>query len=152
MYERILVAVDGSDISLRALHEAVQLCKALHSRLRIVTVVEAVRMTGSAEYVDFNEVRKAVIHYGVEALEKAKQLAKDDGIEAETRLIEITKINERVTEMISKEADDWPADLIVIGTHGRRGFNSLLMGSVAEGVMRIASKPVLMVRQQKKNA
>jgi len=109
-------------------------------------------MTGSAEYVDFNEVRKAVIHYGVEALEKAKQLAKDDGIEAETRLIEITKINERVTEMISKEADDWPADLIVIGTHGRRGFNSLLMGSVAEGVMRIASKPVLMVRQQKKNA
>ena len=146
MYKRILVAVDGSNISHVALEEAIRLCKALLARLRIVTVVEAVMITGEADYVDFNEVRKAAVRYGEETQNKAKQLAQEGGVEAEARLIEIRRAGDRVTEMISKEADDWPADLIVIGTHGRRGFNSLLMGSVAEGVVHIASKPVLLIR------
>jgi len=72
----------------------------------------------------------------------------DVGIEAATKLIEIKRAGDRVTDMIAKEADNWPADLIVISTHGRRGFNHLLMGSVAEGVMRIATKPVLLIRGQ----
>ncbi|MDH3513757.1 MAG: universal stress protein [Gammaproteobacteria bacterium] len=146
MYKRILVAVDGSNISHRALHEAVGLSKALQAKLRIVTVVEAAMISGKADYVDFSEVRKTVIRYGEEVQQKAKQLAQEGGVEAEISLIEIKRTGDRVTDMISKEADDWPADLIVIGTHGRRGFNSLLMGSVADGVMRIATKPVLLIR------
>lgn len=146
MYKRILVAVDGSNISHLALQEAVSLSKHLGAKLRIVTVVEAVMISGEADYVDFKEVRNAAIRHGEEAQQNAKKLAQERGVEAETRLIEIKTAGDRVTDMISKEADEWPADLIVIGTHGRRGFNNLLMGSVAEGVVRIASKPVLLIR------
>jgi nucleotide-binding universal stress UspA family protein len=147
MYKRILVAVDGSDTSNVALEEAVRLVKDLKAQLRIITVVEDLILTGGdADYVDVNEVRKAVVRYGEEALKKAKAAAHESGVEAETRLIQIKRFGDRVTDAISHEADAWPADLIVIGTHGRRGFNHLLMGSVAEGVVRIATRPVLLIR------
>ena len=146
MYKHILVAVDGSSTSNFALQEAAKLSMVLKAQLRIVTVVETVMLTGEAEYVDFNDVRKAAINYGHEAMNKAKQAAKEAGVEAETKLIEIKRAGDRVTDMIAQEADAWPADLIVISTHGRRGFNHLLMGSVAEGVVRIANKPVLLIR------
>jgi nucleotide-binding universal stress UspA family protein len=109
-------------------------------------VVEAAMISGKADYVDFNKVRKTAMGYGEEELNKAKQLAKKGGVEAETKLIEIRQTGERVRDKISKDADEWPADLIVIGTHGRRGFSSLLMGSVAEGLVRMATKPVLLIR------
>ena len=51
-----------------------------------------------------------------------------------------------VYDVIEEEAAQWPADLIVIGTHGRRGIRRLLLGSVAEGLTRISSKPILLVR------
>jgi nucleotide-binding universal stress UspA family protein len=51
-------------------------------------------------------------------------------------------------EAIATEAEVWPADLIVIGTRGRRGLSCLLLGSVAEGVVRVANKPVLLIREQ----
>jgi len=145
MYKRILVAVDGSNISNLALEEAVKLTREMKAQLRIVTVVEELVLEG-ADYVDINEVRKAVVHYGEEALKKAKDAAHESGVEAETRLVQIKRFGDRVTDTIAREADAWPADLIVIGTHGRRGFNHLLMGSVAEGVVRIATKPVLLIR------
>ncbi len=147
MYKRILVAVDGSNTSNVALEEAVKMAKELKAQLRIVTVVEEIILTGGgADYVDVNEVRKAVVHYGEEALKKAKDAAQELGLGAETKLIQIKRFGDRVTEAIAHEADAWPADLIVIGTHGRRGFNHLLMGSVAEGVVRISAKPVLLIR------
>lgn len=55
---------------------------------------------------------------------------------------------ERIARVIDNEALAWGADLIVIGTHGRTGFNHLLFGSVAEGVVRGASVPVLLVRSE----
>jgi len=146
MYKRILVAADGSNTSNVALEEAVRLTKELKAQLRIITVVEELILDGSAEYVDINEVRKAVVHYGEEALKKAKAAAQASGVEAETKLVQIKRFGDRVTDAIAREADAWPADLIVIGTHGRRGFNHLLMGSVAEGVVRVATKPVLLIR------
>ena len=147
MYKRILVAVDGSNTSHVALDEAVRLTKELKAQLRIVTVVEELILTGGgADYVDIAEVRKAVVHYGEEVLKKAKAAAQASGVEAETRLVQIKRFGDRVTDAIAHDADAWPADLIVIGTHGRRGFNHLLMGSVAEGVVRVATKPVLLIR------
>jgi nucleotide-binding universal stress UspA family protein len=54
---------------------------------------------------------------------------------------------ERVAELIVEQARQWPADVIVMGTHGRRGFNHLLMGSDAEAVIRLSPVPVLLVKQ-----
>lgn len=146
MYKRLLVAVDGSGTSDRAFQEAVKLTKELKSRLRILVVVEPIMLTGEAEYIDYNEIHKALVGYARDVLKKAGDAAQKAGVEAETTLIESKGLGERVADVIAHEADAWPADLIVIGTHGRRGFNHLLMGSVAEGVVRIATKPVLLIR------
>ena len=64
----------------------------------------------------------------------------------EGKLLEIDTIGHRIPEMIAEEAKTWPADIIVIGTHGRHGMHRLLMGSVAEGVVRMATVPVLLIR------
>jgi nucleotide-binding universal stress UspA family protein len=148
MYKRILVAVDGSDTSQLALQEAVNLTKESGGQLRIVHVVDDVTFDLYREVVDPGEIQKATTKSGEAILSKAQTAVRAAGVNAETRLLKIEKLGRRVTDMIAQEADAWPADLIVIGTHGRRGFNRLLMGSVAEGVVRIASKPVLLVRGQ----
>jgi nucleotide-binding universal stress UspA family protein len=77
-------------------------------------------------------------------LHKDKLKVEESGIAVETKLVE--DYNGRVGAVISKEAEQWLADLLVIGTHGRKGLDHLLMGSVAEGVMRTAVMPVLLVR------
>ena len=146
MYQHILVAVDGSSSSDRALQEAVKLAGELKSRLRILVVVEPILLAGEQQYIDYNEIHKAVVGYGRDVLKKAGDTAQKAGIEAETALIESKGFGERVADVIAHEADARGADLIVIGTHGRRGFNHLLMGSVAERVVRIATKPVLLIR------
>ena len=146
MYKRILVAVDGSDTSQLALQEAVNLTKESGGQLRIVHVVDDVSLDLYREVVDPGEIQKAITKSGEAILSKAQTAVRAAGVKAETRLLEIQKLGRRVTDMIAQEADAWPADLIVIGTHGRHGFNHLLMGSVAEGVVRIATKPVLLIR------
>ncbi|MGE5242087.1 MAG: universal stress protein [Bacteroidota bacterium] len=148
MYQHILVAVDGSSASDRALQEAVKLAREFKSRLRILVVVEPILLAGEQQYIDYNEIHKAVVGYGRDVLKKAADAAQKAGIEAETTLVESKGFGERVADVIAHEADARGADLIVIGTHGRRGFNHLLMGSVAERVARIATKPVLLIREK----
>ena len=146
MYKRILVAVDGSDTSQLALQEAVNLTRESGGQLRIVHAVDEVTFDLYQEVVDPGEIQKAITKSGEAILNKAQTAVRAAGVKAETRLLEIEKLGRRVPDMIAQEADAWPADLIVIGTHGRRGFSHLLMGSVAEGVVRIATKPVLLIR------
>ncbi len=64
-------------------------------------------------------------------------IAQTSKIGFESKLIEMISFKGEVADKIMEEAKSWPADLIVIGAHGRHGFNHLLMGSVAEGVIRI---------------
>ena len=146
MYKRILVAVDGSDTSQLALQEALNLTKESAGQLRIVHVVDEVTFDLYQEVVDPGEIQKAITKAGEAILSKAEIAVRAAGVKTETRLLEIEKLGRRVPDLIAQEADAWPADLIVIGTHGRHGFNHLLMGSVAEGVVRIATKPVLLIR------
>ena len=146
MYKRILVAVDGSDTSQLALQEAINLTRESGGQLRIVHVVDEVTFDLYQEVVDPGEIQKAITKSGEAILSKAQTAVRAAGVKAETRLLEIEKLGRRVADMIAQEADAWPADLIVIGTHGRRGFSHLLMGSVAEGVVRIATKPMLLIR------
>lgn len=146
MYKHILVAVDGSDASNSALQEAIKLAKEMEARLRIVHIIDVVTLNWDAEFGDFNAIIKAMSKSGEEILNKALTVAREAGITAEMKLVKIETLGHRITEMIAEEANQWPADLIVIGTHGRRGFNRLLLGSVAEGVVRVVTKPVLLIR------
>lgn len=74
-----------------------------------------------------------------------KELAKKNGVNAETRMIEVTNALEQASEKIVQTADELKVDLIVLGTHGRRGFNRLILGSVAEETLRTSTIPVLLI-------
>lgn len=148
MYKRILVAVDGSETGERALAEAIRLAKEANGELRIVHAVELVNVNWDVEMPEPTEIWEWMTQSGREILRRAEAVARAAGVKFDTRLIEITTLGQRVPEAIAAEADAWPADLIVIGTHGRRGLSRLLLGSVAEGVVRVATKPVLLIRGQ----
>jgi len=146
MYKHILIAIDGSDTGDRALREGMGLAQKCQAQLRIVHAVDEVSLNWESDYGALGELRRHRQQVGLEILERAVQKARAAGIESDMKLLEVEKLGLRVADAIAAEADAWPADLVVIGSHGRRGVRRLLLGSVAEGVARIASKPVLLVR------
>ena len=144
-YQRILVPVDGSHSALLGVREAIRLARDQAARIRFVFVVDesAVGLTLEG-FVAFGDIIDALKRSGEEALEAARQIALDAGLEPETALVE--EYSGRVADAIVEDALRWPADLIVMGTHGHRGLHHALVGSEAEGVMRKAPVPLLLVR------
>jgi nucleotide-binding universal stress UspA family protein len=148
MYDRILVALDGSDTSEQALQHAIRLASEQRAKLRLLHVVDELGVNlGQTPTPDafWIAARKA----GDRILEQANARVATVGLEAETKLLEMRTFGavvRRVADLIVEEAQRWPADLIVVGTHGRRGLSKILLGSVAEGVIRLSSLPVLLIR------
>lgn len=146
MSRRILVPVDGSPTSNRGLTEAIKMAKSQKAKLCLLHVVDNSAITMAPDmggvYTDqlFNLMRES----GKKVLAKAAAAARSRGIKATTILVE--SITRPVADAIVTQAKKWGADLIVLGTHGRRGLSRLVMGSDAEGVVRTASVPVLLVR------
>lgn len=147
MYQRILVPIDGSATAERALQEAIKLA-AGKAQLRLVYVIEEVYPLDAEgyAYIDYAALQQAVRSTGERTLAQAAEKVRRSGITTETALLDVP--GERVAGVIDNEALSWKADLIVIGTHGRSGLSRLLLGSVAEGVVRGASVPVLLVRAE----
>jgi nucleotide-binding universal stress UspA family protein len=149
MYRRILVAVDGSATAQLALEHALQLARDQQARVRIVHALESVHfliaMTGGYPF-DASALVDSLRADGTRVLEQALAGARKAGVDAETALIEGAAPTDRTAMIIVQDALRWEADLIVIGTHGRRGIDRVVLGSVAEALMRIAHTPVLLVR------
>ncbi|HEX8980828.1 MAG TPA: universal stress protein [Parasulfuritortus sp.] len=151
MYKHILVAYDGSEVSDLALAEAINLALELKSELRLVYVVDAAMLFDwNADFVDIVALEDNLVESGRQTLNKALSVCKAAGVQAETSMPKAEHYDVRVADLIRREASAWPADLVVIGTHGRRGFSHLVLGSVAEGVIRTAQTPVLLVRGDEK--
>ena len=146
MYQRILVPIDGSPTSQRALEEALGLARQSSEgpQLELLYVIEIILFPDSEIYFNYAELRNSMRSSGEKILAQAKKTVQDAGMAVQTRLLEAD--GERIASVIVEEAKRWPADLIVIGTHGRSGFSRILFGSVAEGVVRTAHVPVLLVR------
>ena len=142
MYKRILVPVDGSPTSVRGLDEAIGLAKLGGASLHLVHVLDRVVFAGGETYtVDvFGMLREA----GVRILQEAKARAAAAGIDASTFLSEV--LPGRVSDVVVEQAKASGADLIIVGTHGRRGVSRLFVGSDAEQIVRVAPVPVLLVR------
>lgn len=148
MYRRILVAIDGSDISSLALDQAVQLAADQRARLRIVHVVDLYQYaTPVADGYAFDPTLlwEASREEGRQALLVAEAKARSAAVDVETAMLE-GDATQRVASLVVKDAQHWDADLIVLGTHGRRGFDRIFLGSVAETLVRMAPTPVLLVR------
>lgn len=143
-YRRILVAVDGSAASARGLREALRLARGEDAELCILHVVnEAVPYTPLAGAPPINLI-PLLVESGRTLLEKARAQAHKQGVEAKTVLVESSQRD--AAGSIVAQARKQRADLIVLGTHGRRGLRRIVLGSDAEQVVRTASVPVLLVR------
>jgi nucleotide-binding universal stress UspA family protein len=145
-YKRILVAVDGSSASNKGLREALRLAKAGRARVWLLHVVNEFpafsAMDGlAAAAVD---LVPALREGGERILARAKAVADKAGVRATVVLRE--RIGGPAADWIVREARKQRADLVVLGTHGRRGVRRLVLGSDAEQVVRTASVPVLLVR------
>lgn len=144
MYQKILVPIDGSPTSKHALQEAIRLARSLGAQLELIHIYEDIIYLIGEDYINYEELQKTVRSCGEKMLADAEAQVRMSDIEVETRLISAG--NERVADVIVTEAERWQAELIVLGTHGHSGFSRLLLGSVAEGVARAASIPVLLIR------
>jgi nucleotide-binding universal stress UspA family protein len=145
MYGKILVAVDGSPASMRGLDEAMRLAKQTGGRLLLVHVVNEFIVVDEPA-LNYELITQALRESGVKVLEEATARVKRSDVPCEHKLIETLGV--RAADEIVREAKQWPADLIVMGTHGRRGLKRLAMGSDAEMVLRLAPVPVLVVRDK----
>ena len=146
MYKRILVPVDGSAVSMSGLDEAIKLAKQSGGRVRILHVVDGIAFTHlySAFTSDADKYRAA----GKKLMKDIMAIVGKQNVEAEPSIVE--NLSGRASDSIIKESKKWRADLIVMGTHGRRGINRFVLGSDAEIVIRTATVPVLLVRSVKK--
>ena len=147
MYKNILVAIDDSETSRCALNEALHIARTSNAKLYICHVADETLMgmhgrTFSTS-LNIDNAIKAIADAGQKLLDDAMQLA--SGIDAQTILLEAR--NRRVSETIAEKAGELGVDLVVIGRHGRRGLATLILGSVAEQLAKIATASVLLVRQ-----
>ena len=151
MYSRVLVPVDGSAASTLGLDEAMELARHLKARIRLVHVVEPwVMVTPEAIPVNIHQIAESIRSRGTALLQECENKVTKAGIEVDVELIETMGMS--AGEWIVTKATEFNADLIVCGTHGRRGIRRLLMGSDAEYVVRRAPVPVLLVRAQASTA
>ena len=143
-YRKILVAVDGSQAAAKGLREAIRLAKEERARLFIVHVVDEFPAFMTPDGAPPIDVVPALREGGRKVLAKAAAAAARENVKAMTILREVT--GGPAADPILREARKLGADLLVLGTHGRRGMRRLVLGSDAEQIIRRASLPVLLVR------
>jgi nucleotide-binding universal stress UspA family protein len=133
MFMKIMAAIDGSDTSMEALMEAKRMAVSHHATLRIVYA--------AADSED------ADLQAGLKLLEQAKS-AVGEGLDVETRVLQAEAeygLN-GIAEAIAGAANEWDADLVVVGTSNRRGLERLVIGSVAEQLVAKVDASVLLIR------
>jgi len=145
VYKRILVAVDGSPTSNAGLEEALKLAKDQGATVGLLHVIDELGIVSAPEgLINSGALIDVLRQGGEQTMKRLAALVRKRGFEPETRIVEA--IGTRVADVIVRHAKRWRADLIVMGTHGRRGINRMFMGSDAELVVRTAPVPVLLVR------
>jgi nucleotide-binding universal stress UspA family protein len=147
MYRRMFVPVDGSPASNLGLRHALGLAKDQGARVRFLNVIDDMLIAPMADgfaVADTTMLFDSLRASGAKALDQGARLAKSANVRADTVLVESK--GRPVSDVILEQADEFGADVIVMGTHGRRGLNRLLLGSDAERVLRDAHTPVLLVR------
>jgi nucleotide-binding universal stress UspA family protein len=145
MYRKILVPVDGSEASTLGLREAAKLAKACGATLKAIHVVNDLVLVNTAYFPQsfYDQTIAALRQGGKKVLESAQATARANAAELQVELLDTIG---GPADQIIEHAKTWGADLIVMGTHGRRGLRRLALGSDAEMVLRASPVPVLFVR------
>jgi nucleotide-binding universal stress UspA family protein len=145
-YQHIIVPVDGSKISYSAVKEAAAIAKSFNSKLTLISLVAEDPFTDADFYYSSSIMKEYFVqaHENAKnALKEAKELASEVGVEANAEIFEGPVSAKSITQAsIEKNAD-----LIVMGSHGRKGFQKLLLGSFAQDVLSNTELPVLIVKK-----
>ncbi|HSH91837.1 MAG TPA: universal stress protein [Ramlibacter sp.] len=142
MYKRILVPVDGSSTSNKALTAALQLAREVGAQVRVLHAIDELAYLTASEFS--GAVFEIARENAQKVLQEAAAIAESAGVDADRKLVD--QPGQRLGHTVRDEAIAWKADMIVVGTHGRRGIERVLLGSGAEQVIRAAPVPVLVVR------
>ncbi|CAM2881404.1 universal stress protein [Acinetobacter celticus] len=144
-YKQILVPVDGSQISFSAVKKAAQIAKAFGGQLTLISLVAEDPFTDADFYYSSAIMKEYFVQAhenATKALAEALEFSKAEGVDAQTLVIK----GQVSAEGIAETATELKADLIVMGSHGRKGFQKMLMGSFAQDVLRNTELPVLIVK------
>ena len=145
MFKNLLIATDGSSVGQKAVEQGLALAKALAARVTVVNVTEmwsALDMAGKGELLKIEEYETAAAKGANKILASVSDAAKKAGIACET-----VHVPDRApADGIVHTAEQKGCDLIVMGSHGRRGLSRVLLGSQANGVVTHAKIPVLVCR------
>lgn len=146
MYQRILAPVDGSPTSNAGLAEAIKLAQLTGARMRVLHVVDEMPflMSGDGYAALPGDIFMLLKETGQAVLEQARLTVHAAGIPVEATLFD--SLSGRLSDRVAEQVQAWGADVIVLGTHGRRGVGRMLLGSDAEQIVRTATVPVLLVR------
>lgn len=148
MYRKILVAVDGSETSNKAVSAALEMASYSGGRsvVRLIHVLdEMAYFMGLDPYAGQSySVISVMRESGEKILADGLAIVQSAGVQADTVLVD--KLGSHLAETVAAEAKAWEASLVVVGTHGRRGIGRMLLGSGAEQIIRLAPCPVLVVR------
>lgn len=147
IYKKIMVAVDGSDVSDIALRHAIKIAQDQKATLYLIHVAEETfGFRGGVGY-DYDYLISMYRKEGLKVLKQAAKTVKaGSAVKCKILLVELNSFQGRIAEVVIDKTKELSIDLLVVGTHGRRGFNHLFLGSVAENIMRIAITPVLLIR------
>ncbi|TPQ48559.1 universal stress protein [Burkholderia ubonensis] len=145
MYKNVMVAVDGSPSSKRALDEALKVAASCGARLFAVFAVDKSILLAYGGRIDPDALLDDVRRDGTAVLHDAERAISHAAVNGDTELIE-TELGQDVAERLQHYVAEHAIDLAVIGTHGRRGVRRLFLGSVAERFLRGSSCPVLLLR------
>ncbi|MBX9937289.1 MAG: universal stress protein [Burkholderiaceae bacterium] len=145
MFKHILVPVDGSPTSMLAVNKAIGLVKAFGSTVTALYVLDPYPFTGVGADFAYGQAQylSAATAEANAALEAVRQAMHEAQIEVQVLIGEGHAVHEGVVQAIEKTG----ADLVVMGSHGRRGLEKLMLGSVAQRVLSAVHIPVLVVRQ-----
>jgi len=145
-FKRILVPVDGSEVSTRALVSATQLARDGGGRVLVLHVLDQIDyFAGGYEYAGA-AVLEELQRQSRKILEDAAAICQSAGVPCETQLMD--EPGTRLGDKVAEQALAWNADLVVVGTHGRKGLSRAMLGSGAEQIVRFAPVPVLVVREK----
>ena len=143
-FKRILVPYDGSEVSTLAVEAAARIAHDAGGRILLLHVLDEL------EYVDgYQSGDRPLIEWlrdqARKILDRAGAICSEAGVPVETRIAEHP--GSRLGDRVAQAAADWEADLVVVGSHGRRGLSRALLGSGAEQIIRFARAPVLLVKE-----
>jgi nucleotide-binding universal stress UspA family protein len=145
MYQRILAPIDGSETAQRALGFALSLAREVGAELIPLFVIDAPIVAYEAPGIDPSIVRGALQEQGQHLKAESEALMQRENVRGAARVVEADKPGGDVAERILEEARATRCDLIVMGTHGRRGVKRFVLGSVAERLVRMSCCPVLLI-------